>query len=53
MAVFTVLLVIVIATSPALSDLADLLWLKIRIWLGIELSLQLLWLGTGRRRSTR
>jgi uncharacterized membrane-anchored protein len=36
MAVFTVLLVIVIATSPALSDLADLLWLKIRIWLGIE-----------------
>jgi uncharacterized membrane-anchored protein len=36
MAVFTVMLVIVIATSPALSDLADLLWLKIRIWLGIE-----------------
>jgi len=35
MAVFTVLLVIVIATSPALSDLADLLWLKIRIWLGV------------------
>ncbi len=35
LAVFTVLLVIVIATSPALSDLADLLWLKIRIWLGI------------------
>jgi uncharacterized membrane-anchored protein len=34
-AVFVVLLVIVIATSPALSDLADLLWLKIRIWLGI------------------
>ena len=34
LAVFTVLLVIVIATSPALSDLADLLWLKIRIWLG-------------------
>src|SRR5215211_2130565 len=31
LAVFTVLLVIVIATSPALSDLADLLWLKIRI----------------------
>jgi hypothetical protein len=27
--------VIVIATSPALSDLADLLWLKIRIWLGV------------------
>ncbi len=35
MAAFVVLLVIVIATSPALSDLADLLWLKIRIWLGI------------------
>jgi uncharacterized membrane-anchored protein len=35
LAVFTVLLVIVIATSPALSDLADLLWLKIRIWLGV------------------
>ena len=34
LAVFTVLLVIVIATSPALSDLAELLWLKIRIWLG-------------------
>jgi uncharacterized membrane-anchored protein len=35
MAVFTVLLVIVIATSPALSDLAELLWLKIKIWLGV------------------
>jgi uncharacterized membrane-anchored protein len=35
LAAFVVLLVIVIATSPALSDLADLLWLKIRIWLGI------------------
>jgi uncharacterized membrane-anchored protein len=35
MAVFVALLVIVIATSPALSDLADLLWLKIRIWLGV------------------
>ncbi len=34
-AVFTVLLVIVIATSPALSDLVSLLWLKIRIWLGV------------------
>ena len=34
-AAFVVLLVIVIATSPALSDLADLLWLKIQIWLGI------------------
>ena len=35
LAAFVVLLVIVIATSPALSDLAELLWLKIRIWLGI------------------
>jgi uncharacterized membrane-anchored protein len=34
LAAFTVLLVIVIATSPALSDLANLIWLKIRIWLG-------------------
>ena len=36
MAAFIVLLVIVIATSPALSDLAELVWLKIKIWLGIE-----------------
>lgn len=35
MAAFVVLLVIVIATSPALNDLADLLWLKIKIWLGL------------------
>jgi uncharacterized membrane-anchored protein len=34
LAAFIVLLVIVIATSPALSNLAELLWLKIRIWLG-------------------
>ena len=34
LAAFTVLLVIVIVTSPALSDLAELLWLKIKIWLG-------------------
>ncbi len=34
-AAFVVLLVIVIATSPALSDLAELLWLKVKIWLGI------------------
>jgi uncharacterized membrane-anchored protein len=34
LAAFTVLLVIVIATSPALSDLVELLWLKIKIWLG-------------------
>ncbi len=36
LAAFVVLLVIVIATSPALSDLADLLWLKIQIWLGVS-----------------
>ena len=35
LAAFVVLLVIVIATSPALSDLAELLWLKIKIWLGL------------------
>ena len=31
---FLVLVTIVIITSPALNDLFDLLWLKIRIWLG-------------------
>jgi uncharacterized membrane-anchored protein len=36
LAAFVVLLVIVVATSPALSDLAELLWLKVRIWLGIN-----------------
>ena len=35
LAAFIVLLVIVVATSPALSDLADLLWLKVKIWLGL------------------
>jgi uncharacterized membrane-anchored protein len=35
LAAFIVLLVIVIATSPALSDLANLIWLKIRISLGL------------------
>ena len=35
LAAFTILLAIVIVTSPALSDLAELLWLKIRIWLGL------------------
>jgi uncharacterized membrane-anchored protein len=35
LAAFVVLLVIVVATSPALSDLAELLWLKVKIWLGI------------------
>ena len=32
---FAVLLVIVVATSPALDDLLELLWLKFRIWSGI------------------
>ncbi len=32
---FMVLLAIVVITSPALSDLVDLVWLKIRIWLGL------------------
>ena len=31
---FLVLLVIVVLTSPALAELADLIWLKIKIWLG-------------------
>jgi uncharacterized membrane-anchored protein len=31
---FLVLVVIVILTSPALADLADLIWLKLKIWLG-------------------
>jgi uncharacterized membrane-anchored protein len=32
---FMVLLAIVVITSPALGDLVDLVWLKIKIWLGI------------------
>lgn len=32
---FVVLLAIVVITSPALNDLVDLLWLKIKIWLGL------------------
>jgi uncharacterized membrane-anchored protein len=35
LAAFIDLLVIVVATSPALSDLAELLWLKVKIWLGL------------------
>ncbi len=35
LAAFLVLVVVVILTSPALADLADLLWLKIKIWLGL------------------
>ncbi|MEZ5078197.1 MAG: putative cytokinetic ring protein SteA [Solirubrobacterales bacterium] len=32
---FLVMLIILVITSPALNDLFDLVWLKIRIWLGI------------------
>ena len=32
---FVVLLTILIITSPALNDVFQLVWLKIRIWLGI------------------
>ncbi|HXS46488.1 MAG TPA: putative cytokinetic ring protein SteA [Solirubrobacterales bacterium] len=32
---FAVLLTIVVITSPALSDLVELFWLKIKIWLGL------------------
>lgn len=32
---FVVVLTILVITSPALNDLFDLIWLKIRIWLGI------------------
>jgi hypothetical protein len=35
LAAFVVLLVIVVATSPALSDVFQLVWLKVRIWLGV------------------
>jgi len=31
---FLVLVVIVVLSSPALADLADLTWLKLKIWLG-------------------
>jgi uncharacterized membrane-anchored protein len=34
-AAFMVLLAIVVITSPALSDIVDLIWLKIKIWLGL------------------
>jgi len=33
---FMALLVIVVATSPVLDDTLELLWLKVKIWLGIE-----------------
>jgi uncharacterized membrane-anchored protein len=35
LAAFMVLLAIVVITSPALSDLFDLLWFKVKIWLGL------------------
>ena len=35
MAAFAILLAIVVITSPALSDLFDLVWLKVKIWLGL------------------
>jgi uncharacterized membrane-anchored protein len=35
LAAFAILLAIVVVSSPALSDLADLLWLKLKIWLGL------------------
>jgi uncharacterized membrane-anchored protein len=35
LAAFAILLAIVVITSPALNDLVDLLWLKIKIWLGL------------------
>jgi len=35
LAAFAILLAIVVITSPALSDLVELVWLKIKIWLGI------------------
>jgi uncharacterized membrane-anchored protein len=34
-AAFAVLLAVVVITSPALNDLFQLVWLKIRIWLGL------------------
>jgi uncharacterized membrane-anchored protein len=34
-AAFVILLTIVVITSPALNDLSQLIWLKIRIWLGL------------------
>lgn len=35
LAAFAILLAIVVITSPALNDLFDLLWLKVKIWLGL------------------
>ena len=33
--VFAILLIILVITSPALNDLSQLVWLKIKIWLGL------------------
>jgi uncharacterized membrane-anchored protein len=35
LAVFAILVAIVVITSPALSDLFQLVWLKVKIWLGL------------------
>jgi uncharacterized membrane-anchored protein len=35
LAAFSILVAIVVITSPALSDLFQLVWLKVRIWLGL------------------
>jgi uncharacterized membrane-anchored protein len=35
LAAFAILLTIVVITSPALNDLVQLVWLKIKIWLGL------------------
>ena len=35
LAAFAILLAIVVITSPALNDLVQLVWLKIKIWLGL------------------
>jgi uncharacterized membrane-anchored protein len=35
LAAFAILLTIVVITSPALNDLVQLFWLKVRIWLGL------------------
>jgi uncharacterized membrane-anchored protein len=35
LAAFAILLTIVVITSPALNDLVQLLWLKVKIWLGL------------------
>jgi uncharacterized membrane-anchored protein len=35
LASFAILLAILVIVSPALGDLVDLIWLKIKIWLGL------------------